>query len=764
MTRLLSAVAAALVFAPVSAAAPEPELLEPEQAYAFSARATGPDTIEAGWKVADGYYMYRDKIRFEVVGEGVALKPVTLPAGKRKKDEFFGEVEIYTKAVKTTLTLTRAAGGAQTIKLRAYSQGCNEPVGVCYSPLTQEVSIQLAAAPATTAPAPPAKSGEINSLSSLSRLLEPNKAQSEFLDPDQAFALDVRPLDERTLLARIRIAPGYYLYRDKTKFEATGPTRLAAYTLPKGKEKHDEFFGKTEVYYDAVEVRLPLAGAATASARVELNASYQGCADKGICYPPISKKITLDLAGAAPAATAPPAAAPAATTPAPASRAPAQSEEERVRALFSDRSIWITIGLFFVLGLGLALTPCVFPMIPILSGIIVGQGEGISHRKSFGLSVAYVLGMAITYSLAGVLAGMTGELLSSAFQDPWILGLFSLVFVLLALSMFGFYNLQLPASLQGRLSAATNRFRGGALIPVFGMGALSALIVGPCVAAPLSGALLYIGQTGDVVLGGGALFAMSLGMGAPLLAIGASAGTLLPRAGVWMDAVKAVFGVLLLAVAVWMISRVIPAEIALVLWAALLIVPAMYLRALDALPHDASGWARLWKGFGLVMLLYGVMLFIGAFTGASDPLDPLSGVRGLAGGARATAADSGAGMRFEPAKGAALNARLASAAAAGKPVMVDFYADWCVECVRMENTTFKDPAVVKALSGYVLLRADVTQNDAADKALLKQFNLFGPPAILFFGADGKERRAQRIVGYMDAPKFQQNLAQAAGPN
>jgi thiol:disulfide interchange protein DsbD len=371
------------------------------------------------------------------------------------------------------------------------------------------------------------------------------------------------------------------------------------------------------------------------------------------------------------------------------------------------------------------------------------------------LSLVYVLAMAATYTLAGVFAGLFGDNLQATFQNPWILSTFAGVFVLLALSMFGFYELQMPAFIQGRLSDISNRQKGGSLAGVAVMGFLSALIVGPCVAAPLAGALIYIGQTGDAVLGGFALFALSLGMGAPLIAIGTGAGKLLPKAGPWMDAIKAVFGVLLLGVAIWMLERILPAQITLSLWAALLILSSIYLRALDALPVEASGWTRLWKGLGVVSLVYGVLLLIGAASGARDPLQPLGGMLAAnSGGGVAAASAQEAHLPFTRIKTVAdLDRELGTAARQGRPVMVDFYADWCVSCKEMEKYTFADAAVRQALSQYTLLQADVTANDAADKALMKRFNLIGPPSILFFDSTGKERSDLALVGFKPAEQF-----------
>jgi thiol:disulfide interchange protein DsbD len=628
---------------------------------------------------------------------------------------------------------------------------------VCYPPLTQEETLTLAAAESASAPA---KSAGVKSLSGLAKLIEGGGENiaggQEFLEPDKAFVMRVDAVDGNTLRARFEIAEGYYLYRDKTTFESATPgVSVGPYALPEGERKVDEFFGETEVYHNGFVVDIPLVRGSAQAQTLQLKAGYQGCAEAGICYPPINKTVSLHLPDGAAGQAAAPAAAP---EPAP---APAEdlSEEQRVSAMLADRSAWLTIGFFFLAGLGLAFTPCVFPMIPILSGIIAGQGAGITTRKAFSLSLVYVLAMAATYTVAGVIAALFGQNLQAAFQNPWILGVFAAIFVALSLSMFGFYELQLPSAVQSKLTEVSNRQEGGTLIGVAIMGVLSALIVGPCVAAPLAGALIYIGQSGDVVLGGGALFAMALGMGVPLLAVGTSAGSLMPRAGGWMSAVKAVFGVLLLGVAVWMLARILPPQISLVLYALLLIIPAIYLRAIDPLPDGATGWSRLWKGVGVVLLVYGLMLMLGAFTGARDPLDPLAGIQRIAAGPAGSGSVAAAHeLEFIDVKGGEeLDAALTEAAASGKPVMLDFFADWCIECVRMENTTFKDPGVQAGLSDYVLLRADVTPNDEQDQALLKRFGLFGPPALLFFSIDGSELRAQRFIGYMDADDFRDHI-------
>ncbi|MBI5006840.1 MAG: protein-disulfide reductase DsbD [Nitrosomonadales bacterium] len=566
-----------------------------------------------------------------------------------------------------------------------------------------------------------------------------------FLPADQAFGLEIRAVNKNTLIASFRITPGYYLYRDKVAFSISqGKTRIARVSLPKGESKEDPNFGMTEVYHQPFQAEIVLEQV-DARKPLVLDASYQGCSDKGLCYPPIDKQLTVDLM---PALSAAPAAA--ASTPPPVA---ADNENTRIARLFQDGDFWLIVSFFFGAGLLLALTPCVFPMIPILSGIIVGRGPKITHMHAFVLSLAYVLGMAITYAIAGVAAGYSGNLISSALQTPWVLGSFAALFVLLSLSMFGFYELQLPSRLQSKLTDTSNKLHGGHLSGVFAMGALSAVIMGPCVAAPLAGALLYISQTHDAVLGGTALFFLALGMGAPLLLIGTSAGTLLPKAGAWMEAVKRFFGVMMLAMAIWIVSPVIPVPAHMLLWAALLIFSAIYLHALDPLPHNARGLHKLGKGLGILALLLGAAYLIGALSGARDMLRPLDNLG-------RTTSEATATLRFERVKSnAELDARIAQAR--GKTVMLDFYADWCVSCKEMERFTFSDAAVQARLKDTLLLQADVTANNVDDKALMQRFQLFGPPATLFFDAQGKELADFRVTGYQDAPLFLQSL-KAAG--
>ena len=666
--------------------------------------------------------------------------------------------------------------------------------------------------------APPAPEGLAKTAPALSRLLELGKGigigasgEDEFLDPDAAFVLSTAAAGPGLVEARWDIADGYYLYRDKFLFrpaEGSGAT-LGDARFPKGKIKDDEYFGPMEVYYDSVAALVPVAGGAAGAA---VDVTYQGCAEAGLCYPPITRTVSLLLpaalaatgGGAAPGgggsslpdsgggveaagqsnlqarggdggvpgasgspspgfAGVPPGGMDLSGPGAGSAALVELPEQDRVAAALMSGNRWLVILSLFGAGLLLTFTPCVLPMVPILTSIIVGQGAdrrsaGTPTRRAFMLSLVYVLAMALTYTVAGVLAGLFGANLAAAFQDPWIVSAFALVFVLLALSMFGFYDLQLPVSWQAGLAALSRRQQGGTWAGVAVMGALSALIVGPCVAAPLAGVLIYIGRTGDPVLGGVALFALGMGMGAPLMVAGVSAGKLLPKAGAWMNAVKAVFGVMLLAVAIYLIERVVPEPVGLMLWAALFIVVAIYMGALDSLAPGSGGWRRLWKGAGLVTLVYGVLVMVGVAGGGGDLFRPLEGVA-LVSGER-----GGSELEFRPVKGVdGLTAELGPAAARGQVVMFDFYADWCVSCKEMERFTFRDPAVRAALSNVLLLQTDVTENDALDKALLAELGLFGPPAILFFGPDGRERRELRVVGFMNAGDFRRVVERATAP-
>ena len=576
--------------------------------------------------------------------------------------------------------------------------------------------------------------------------------EDEILEVDQAFRLTTYSENGR-FIAEWQIADGHYLYRDKTKIIAAdnSPVTTSNFVVDEGELKHDDIFGDVYVFHHQAKASLAVNNAKDGVKNASFKVKYQGCSEiSGICYPPETKTITLDISPVSNAA--------ASTIDSTAPAAPV-SEQDQIADLLKNGSVWLSLITLFGIGLLLAFTPCVFPMIPILSSIIVGQGKAISTSRGFSLSVAYVLGMASINTVAGIAAALTGESLAVMLQTPWVLASFAGVFVILSLAMFGFYELQMPGFIQNRLTEVSNRQKSGSLAGAVVMGLLSAVIVGPCVAAPMFGVLLFISQTGDPYFGGLALFALSLGMGAPLIAIGTSAGKLLPKAGAWMDTVKAVFGISLLMVAIWMIRSIVSEQVVMFLSATLMIVSAVYMGALDGLKAEATGWTRFWKGTGLVIFLYGVILMLGAASGSASILSPLKGV--VSNGASLVTEQH---LQFKKIKGVeGLNKALAEAKAQNKSVMLDFYADWCVSCKEMESLTFTDPAVQSALANTVLLQADVTANDEQDKSLYKHFKIIGPPAIIFYDAQGEELKPYQVVGYMPADKFSNHISQAFKP-
>lgn len=640
----------------------------------------------------------------------------------------------------------------------------------------------------------------------------------DYLDPERAFQFSAKMLDAKTVAVTYTIADGYYMYRERFKFRATN-AKLGEPKIPHGKVKFDETFNKeVEIYRNKVTIEIPV----EASGDFTLVSTGQGCADAGLCYPPLDaeaklsapKSVTASSASSAkpdakplapssaatsasisppgtskiptsatqaPVASLPPPQSAAAAAPVPSSASaslsaaasvvqpspvPVASDAASSTGLASSQvtampsvqpdcepdSELFDLGgalkrgklleflpVFFLLGLGLSFTPCVLPMVPILSFIIVGEGAAVKRSRAMLLSLAYVLGMALVYTILGVTAGLLGEGLAAGLQNPWVLGVFGLLMTALALSMFGFYQIQVPASLQAKLSQASEHQARGKLAGVFVMGAISALIVGPCVAAPLAGTLVFISQTHDVVIGGSALFALAIGMGVPLLLVGASAGSLLPKAGHWMEAVERFFGVLMLATALWLVSPVLPASVQLLGWAVLCLGYGAYL-----IWSRDGHWA--FKAFGMTFALLGAVEMVGMLSGGENPFAPLSHLR----------ANNEKPLAFQRIRSVPeLDAVLAQNR--GRPAMLDFYADWCVSCKEMEKLTFTDKKVQAKLGKAVLLQADVTANSADDKALLKRFNLFGPPGIIFFDQQGREVAGRRVVGYQSSEKFLRSL-------
>ena len=609
------------------------------------------------------------------------------------------------------------------------------------------------------------------------------RADDEFLDPQKAFKFSAKVVEGKAVAVTYEIADGYYMYRERFKFVAEGAT-LGEPHIPPGKIKYDETFAKNvETYRHQVTIVIPV----QAPGPFTLKATSQGCSEKGLCYSPMESSARLMVVGgtgassgngggslfglgAAPAgaAGAPmggqsvpgasgqgvdmPAAGSAAQGAgaagamvgdgaAPVGLAPAgDSEMGRIESALKGGSLLVIAPLFILLGLGLSFTPCVLPMVPILSSIIVGDRTAAGNRsRGFVLSLSYSLGMAIVYTALGVAAGLIGQGLSAALQNPWVLGAFGLLMAGMALSMFGVYELQVPAGMQSRLASASNRQSGGKLAGVFAMGAISALIVGPCVAAPLAGALVYISQTRDVLVGGSALFSMAVGMSIPLLLVGVSAGALVPRAGIWMQAVKRFFGVLMLAMAWWLVAPALPGKVQMLGWAVLGVGYAFYL-----LTHERGKWVP--KVIAALFAILGLVQIAGLASGSADPLQAFEKLAGRA----------DRHLQFTRVKTVAeLDAVLAQTG--GKTVLLDFYADWCVSCKEMEKLTFVDPAVQQQLANTILLQVDVTANNDDDKAMLQRFKLFGPPGIIMFDAAGQEIPDARVIGFQNTEKFLRSL-------
>jgi len=734
------------------------EIREFGEVFKVSAQADNRQRIEVSWDIAEGYYLYNNRfLKFKTETGGVILGEAEIPEGEVKFDDLLGEEVIkYHERLTIGVPLEVVPAGVDLVSLKVRSQGCLENV-LCYPPTEQllVVNLPVSASPQVLTPLPQLASPltEVLKQPPAGPIQDSTDAEPA-LRPEEAFVYEAIGFSSDTILARFTAQPGYYLYRDKFAFRVVGDNgfEISDVVLPQGSTKDDPEFGTVEVYYGQIEVPLRVTRPAGQEQSITLVANYQGCRDGDICYPPQTSSVDLlmpasaeDVRSAAPPETEPEVESAVQST------AVVTSEQDALASMLLKNPGGALFA-FFIAGILLAFTPCVLPMVPILSGIIVGQGERMTTARAFWLSLVYVLAMAVTYTVAGVLAGLFGQNLQALFQNAWILGFFIAIFIALALSMFGFFELQLPTSLQTRLTQTSNQQQGGSITGVAVMGFLSALIVGPCVAPPLAAALIVIGASGSALLGGAALFALSMGMGVPLILFGVSAGKLVPKAGPWMDSIKAVFGVGLLAVAIWMLERIVQGPVILLLWGLLATASGVYLGALERIPEGASGWRRLWKSIGLVLLLLGAIEIIGAASGGENWMNPLKNVRL---GSQATSVEH---ITFQKIKSLAdLDAAVVRSNQAGKPVMLDFYADWCVECVRMERNTFSEPEIQAFFERLQPLQADVTLNDETDQALMAEYGIIGPPAILFFDRHGTELRSMRLVGYFEPEEFAQHL-------
>jgi thiol:disulfide interchange protein DsbD len=716
----------------VSAASTD-EPLRPEVAFRYDVRQAGSDVV-VRWDIEPGYYLYRARMSFSSESDALVIGNPVFEAGEAHYDEFFGDMEIYRNQTTVRIPIAELAKSSSRVSLELRSQGCAD-IGLCYPPQVWTAIIDVD---------PSAAGGKLGNL--LNQRIG-GGLHEEPLPVDLAFQPSVTVLDPFNIEIRWFIEAGYYLYRDSLVVSATGTlAQIGPANIPQGTPHFDEHFGDTEVFFDNAVIRIPLARATPAGGVFPLSVDFQGCKADSICYPPQTVSLDVEL----PVATADDLSR---------QGQPGEeiiSEQDRLSGLIMNGNLIMIMLTFTGLGLLLAFTPCVLPMVPILSGIIAGQGKDVTTSKAFALSLTYVLGMAFTYTLAGAAFGAMGGQIQAALQKPWIIIGVAMLFVALALSMFGLYELQMPAAVQTRLSALSNRQRTGSFVGTAMMGALSALVVTTCVAPPLVASMTVIAQLGDVVRGALALFAMSIGMGIPLLIIGTSAGRWLPKAGAWMDSIKQAFGFMMLALAIWMLERILPGAVTMVLWAILVFMAGVFLGAFQKLDTAAAAPRMIAKGAGVLATLYGAALLLGALNGAENPLQPMRFIDGDR---------SSTGIEFKRIKTVNdLDLELAEAVDRGRPIMLDFYADWCVSCKEMEHYTFTDETVTSSLADVLLIQADVTANDDADKALLQRFGIFGPPTIIFFDLNGQERRNFRVVGFMPPEEFSNHISKAiSGP-
>lgn len=706
------------------------KLLRAEEAFKYEIQ-NNDSSITINWIIEDGYYLYRNKINVQSISTDVQLGEINLPDGLHHEDEFFGVQQIYRNNVLFNVPYKRKNNASEQIEIKISSQGCAD-IGICYPPQKWMTSID-------TKYQDPAANYSI--MSKLNR--------ENLLVTKQAFKPYLSAIDKTTLEIAFQIAPNYYLYKDKITVTAENPyIQMGAIELPKGETKTDEWFGANEVYFNEVFGRIAVSRNAPNEDILTFFIDYQGCLEDELCLPPQTSKINVNFSSIE------------------INQNNSQgkikiSEQSRLASLISNSNLSIIILTFFGAGLLLSFTPCVLPMIPILSAILAGEGKNISPKRGFSLAFSYVMGMAIIYTAAGIVSASIGLQLQAFFNAPWVIISFTILFILLSLAMFEVINLTIPTSLQTHLEAFSSKQRFGTLMGSFLIGAISSLIVTACVAPPLIATLIVIGQTGDIVRGGIALFSMSFGMGAPLLIIGTSAGKLLPKSGEWMNTIKHVFGFMMLGLAVYMLSRIVDASIILALWGFLALMIGISLGGLTNLNEYSTNYKKINKGVGLVVIIYGVSLILGSLSGNNNPMQPLAKINFLTD----SPANKTNQLHFKRIKSISdLDYELAMASSTGKSVMLDFYADWCVSCKEMEVYTFSNETVQKVLANTILIQADVTLNDKTDQALLRKLNVFGPPTIIFYDTHGNKKDGYEVVGYMSADEFAKHAKEAVKAN
>tara|TARA_B100001113_G_scaffold191559_1_gene157038 strand:+ start:581 stop:2818 length:2238 start_codon:yes stop_codon:yes gene_type:complete len=699
-----------------------PPLLRVNEAFKYELINSGT-SVWIKWVIEDGYYLYRNKLKFKI--NDTEIPQPILPEGYIHEDEFFGVQQIYRNEVSFEIPYKNQKIIGDEILIEILSQGCADR-GICYPPQKWKRTIKIG-------------DNDLNEINAAVNKIYENDSSS-----DNSFRPYLSSLDQNTIEIAFQIAPNYYLYKNKIRVVPENPfIKMGSIELPKGIIKTDQWFGESEVYYNELFGRVSFSRSATSYKNIGFYIEYQGCLENEICLPPEMKLIDVDFSSVENNSL---------------SRfVPKISEQSRLASLIKSSNLWMVMFTFYFAGILLSFTPCVLPMIPILSGILAGEGKTISASRGFTLAFSYVMGMALVYTAAGIASALIGIQLQAFFNAPWVIIIFTSLFVLFALAMFDVINIELPTSLQTQLSNLNSKFSYGTYAGTFFIGAISSLIVTACVAPPLIASLIVISETGDIYRGGMALFSMSIGMGTPLLIIGTSAGRILPKIGSWMVTIKHLFGYMMLGVAIYMLSRIVDGSIVLGLWGTLAILVGMSFNGLSHLEKNSSFIEKLKKTAGIVLIIYGASLLLGSFSGNNNPMQPLAKLNILQNDSTHT--DNH--VSFKRIKSLEnLNFELTAAANENKPVMLDFYADWCVSCKEMEIYTFTDESVKNALSNLILIQADVTLNDTIDQALMRELDVFGPPTIIFFNRNGRRQKGYEIVGYMKAKEFAEHVNEA----